>query len=169
MATLTQRVIDLATLIGQKLKTINLNIGTLTSLTTTEKTSLVLAINELVADINTLETATGLIDDTATTSTTKVWSANKVRLELIAYRDALLGGAGAAYDTLKEIQDLLIADDTEAASLLLAVNKRVRFDAAQTLTTAEKLQARTNIDAQSATDIGFADNNFVAVLNAAMV
>jgi hypothetical protein len=49
-------------------------------------------------------------------------------------------------------------------TLLAAVNNRVRFDAAQTLTVTEQLQARTNIGAVAAADVGNTDTDFVASL-----
>ena len=42
-----------------------------------------------------------------------------------AVRNALLGGAGAAYDTLKEIEDLLSASDTALAALMTAIANRI--------------------------------------------
>ncbi len=50
-----------------------------------------------------------------------------------------------------------------------AVNNRVRFDAAQSLTVAEQLQARSNIGAVAATDVGNTDTDFVAVFVGALV
>ena len=45
------------------------------------------------------------------------------------------------------------------------VNLRVRFDAAQTLTDAEQLQARTNIGAVAASDVGNTDTDFVVIFD----
>lgn len=65
-------------------------------------------------------------------------------------KNDILGGAGEAYDTLKEIEDLLKSNDSLIAALQAL--KVVHFDA-QTLTTAEQEQARTNIGAASAADV----------------
>ena len=54
-------------------------------------------------------------------------------------------------------------------ALLAAVNNRVRFDASQSLTVAEQLQARSNIGAVSASDVGNTDTDFVAVFVGALV
>lgn len=40
--------------------------------------------------------------------------------------NALIDGAGAAYNTLKELQDLILADETSLAALTTAVNLRAR-------------------------------------------
>ena len=45
----------------------------------------------------------------------------------------------------------------------------MRFDAAQTLTVPEQQQARDNIGAVAATDIGDTTTDFVAIFNAALV
>ena len=53
-------------------------------------------------------------------------------------------------------------------ALLAAVNLRVRYDAAQTLTVAEQLQARTNIGAVAAVDVGNTDTDFVVIFDGAL-
>ena len=64
-----------------------------------------------------------------------------------------------------------IEDDglVDVDALLAAVNNRVRFDAAQSLTVAEQLQARSNIGAVAASDVGNTDTDFVAVFVGALV
>ena len=84
-------------------------------------------------------------------------------------KSEILGGADAAYDTLVEIQQLLQNGTSGLDALLAAVNNRVRFDAAQSLTVAEQLQARSNIGAVAATDVGNTDTDFVAVFVGALV
>lgn len=175
MADFTTRITELATSLGTKLKAINLKLsgvsdGSLSGLTTAAKTNLVAAINEVKAQADAIAASAGAqINDASSSSATQVWSINRVKLEVQNAKDSILGGAGAAYDTLSELQALLEGDAAELADIMTALAKRIRFDAAQTLTTQEKLQARQNMDAQSASEIGFADNDFVAVLNAAMV
>jgi hypothetical protein len=53
--------------------------------------------------------------------------------------------------------------------LLTAVNHRVRFDAAQTLTATEQAQARSNIGAVAAADVGDTDTDFVAIFEGALL
>lgn len=48
-------------------------------------------------------------------------------------KSEILGGAGDAFDTLKELQDA-IESGGSASALADAVNKRVRFDEVMTLT-----------------------------------
>ena len=69
---------------------------------------------------------------------------------LTALKNEILGGASDAYDTLKEIEDFLKANDdvVEAIQAL----KMVKYDA-QTLSVAEQTQARTNIGAASDSDL----------------
>ena len=68
-----------------------------------------------------------------------------------------------------KIQQLLQNGTTGLDALLAAVNLRVRFDAAQTLTEAEQLQARSNIGAASVTDVGNTDTDFVTIFEGALV
>ncbi len=56
----------------------------------------------------------------------------------------------------------------EKSARLAAVNLRVRFDAAQSLTVAEQLQARTNIGAVAAADVGNTDTDFLVIFDGAL-
>ena len=68
-----------------------------------------------------------------------------------------------------ELQQALQNDQTGIAALTAAIDKRVRFDAAQTLTAPEQLQARTNIGAVASTDIGDTSTDFVAIFEAQLI
>lgn len=152
--TLEQRVLVLAQAIGNDIKLLRIADGTLTSLSTTNKTSLVAAINEIF----TIASNAGIaINDSApSTSTTVAYSPAKITALIATAVSGVLGGASAAYDTLLEIQNELIGDDTAIANLLSAVGNRIAFDAPQTLTTAQKLTACTNLG------VGNSDRDFVA-------
>ena len=112
--------------------------------------------------------SSAVIDD-AHVATTTTYSSNKIVSLLDALKTEILGGADAAYDTLVEIQQLLQNGTSGLDALLAAVNNRVRFDAAQSLTVAEQLQARSNIGAVAASDVGNTDTDFVAVFVGALV
>lgn len=71
--------------------------------------------------------------------------------------DDLINGSGAALDTLKELADALGNDPEFAATVGNALGVRVRVDAAQAFTLAEKAQGRSNIDALGMVDKGKAD------------
>ena len=119
--------------------------GDLAALTTTQKTSLVAAINELKAGLGSID-LTAIINDAAGVGVVdKTWSADKIVSALDALKTEILDGAPEAFNTLKEIADYLAANDGTLEALLTAINNRVRFDAAQTLTTEQKLTACTNI------------------------
>lgn len=167
------RVIALAQAIGADIKTLTENQGTLSSLSTTAKTSLVAALNELHGMI----AGAGVqINDTATNgATTVTWSADKIFDEIeiakAAVIDSLTNGAAAALDTLAELATALGNDPNFATTIAGEVANRVRFDAAQTLTTPQQVQARANIDAAPASvvadldalelAVGDTDHNFV--------
>jgi len=119
--------------------------GDLATLTTTAKTNLVAAINELNAGLSSVD-LTALINDAAGAGVVnKTWSADKIISSLNQLKSDIIDGAPAAYDTLKEISDYLTANNSALDSLLTAINNRVRYDAAQTLTTEQQLTACTNI------------------------
>jgi len=150
--------------VAEEFNTVKGRTGTLTALTTTDKSSLVAAINELKAAI-----VTAVMIDDLQVSTTTTYSSNKVVTLLDALKADILGGADPAYDTLMELQQALQNDQSGIAALTSAIDKRVRFDAAQTLTVLEQQQARTNIGAVAATDIGDVATDFVAIFEAALV
>ncbi len=150
--------------VADEFNTVKGRTGVLTALATTDKSSLVAAINELKSAI----VAAAAIDDLQV-STTNTYSSNKVVSLLDALKADILGGADPAYDTLLELQQALQNDQTGIAALTAAIDKRVRFDAAQALSPAEQLQARGNIGAVAAMDIGDVNTDFVAAFNAALV
>ena len=160
--TLEQRVTLLAQGIAADIKTLKTEAGTLSGLSTTAKGNLVAAINEIF----TMAAGAGAIDDAAATNAlTKTYSVNKINTALTtaidALRTELKNGAGAALDTFKELQDAIGNDPTFAATLATQMSKRLRFDAAQTLTVPEQLQACTNLG------LGNPDTDFLAAYTTA--
>lgn len=161
---LATRIESLVIRVAQEFNDVRAKAGNLANLTTTDKSNLVAAINELQAAV----AASSAIDD-AQISTSTTYSSSKIVTLLDALKTEILGGADDAYDTLLEIQQLLQNGTSGLDALLAAVNNRVRFDAAQSLTVAEQLQARSNIGAVAATDVGNTDTDFVAVFVGALV
>lgn len=161
--TMETRLTALAQAIGADVKILRDRQGDLTSLSTAAKGNLVAAINEIFALVG----AGGVqINDSAGNGDTGVtWSADKIfdtiELAKAAVKSDLIGGASAALDTFKELQDALGNDPTFAATISTALTKRVRIDSVQTLTTAERLQACQNIG------IGDPEADFVAAYNTA--
>ena len=161
---LATRIESLVIRVAQEFNDVRAKAGNLANLTTTDKSNLVAAINELKAAV----VSSAVIDDAHVAATT-TYSSNKIVSLLDALKTEILGGADAAYDTLVEIQQLLQNGTSGLDALLAAVNNRVRFDAAQTLTAPEQAQARSNIGAVAASDIGNTDTDFVAVFEGALV
>ena len=158
MATQQERITSLAQAIAADIKRLITNQGTLTALTTTDKTSLVKAINELKSSIN---NATSIND--ASTSTNSTWSSDKINTSINNAVSALVNGAGTTLDTLKELADALGNDANFATTIATQMGKRVRVDAAQTFTVAEQAQGCANLG------IGNPDTDFVAAYNTAKV
>jgi hypothetical protein len=157
------KLIALSQAIAGDIKLLRNRIGDLTSLPTTAKDSVVNAIIEIYGLIG---SAGAVIDDTAGDGATSVtWSANKsydmIEAAKQAVTNSILGGAGAAYDTLKELQDLIVDDETLITALTQKVGEKVSFAEQQTLTTAQRLQACQNIG------IGDPESDLVAAYNTA--
>ena len=173
---LETRIISLAQAIGTDIKGLSTSQGSLSSLTTTAKTSLVPAINELVVLV---ENASIEIDDVAGNgATTVTWSADKIfdtiEAAKTSVKNDLIAGAGAALDTLNELATALGNDPSFATTIAAEIANRVRFDAAQTLTSPQQAQARANIGAAAASDVaglitglGTYDRDYVASYNTA--
>lgn len=171
MPTLSSRITDLAARTAAQCKAINMLINgngvDLTALTTTAKTSLVASINELKASVDQIATTPGLIDD-ASTGTGRTWSASFIQAKINAAVSALVNGAPTTLDTLKELSDAITADHNGLQAILTQLGTTIRFDQAQTLTAAQALQARSNIGAAAASDVGDTTTDFVAVFNAGL-
>lgn len=175
---LETRIVALAQAMGGDVKTLIAAQGSLSALNTTTKSSLVAAINELLTLIG---SAGASIDDAAGNGNTAVtWSADKIfdsiEAAKAAVKNDLLGGAAAALDTLNELAAALGNDPSFATTIASEIANRVRFDAAQTLTTPQQVQARANIGAASASDVsglmaglGTYDRDYAADYTAAKV
>lgn len=121
--------------------------GDITALTTTNKTSLVAAVNELKTALSSAGVA---IDDTAGNgATTVTWSADKihdiVETAKVTVKNELIAGAPTALDTLQELSNALNNDPNFATTLASTLNNKVDFSQAQTLTATQKKQACNNI------------------------
>ena len=165
MSTLQTRITDLATRVATECKAIrtlvNGNATDLSALTTTQKTSLVAAINELKNAVDNAGSSITISDSTS--STTEVWSSSKIAAEIQAAKDALTNGAAAALDTLAELASALGNDASFASTVTTSLSYRLRFDAAQTLTSGQKTQACANLG------IGEPDTDFVTTFNIGLV
>lgn len=121
---LLTRITALINSIATDIKDVYAKIGNLNTLQTTTKSSLVGAINEI-------KSSGGLLinDSTPSASTTFSGTAidSKIATAKTEVKNAILGSASAAYDTLQEIQAQMVADDTAAASLTTAVGQRPTY------------------------------------------
>lgn len=163
---LQTQISNLAVRVATEFKSIRAVTGDKASLSTTDKTSLVAAINELKSAIT---AAAGILDSAGAGDTAHTWSADKIVAQLAQLKTDIVAGAPAAYDTLLEISNKLATDDSALSSLLSAVGNRVAFDQAQTLTAPQKAQAIANIGAIAASDVGDPATDFVATFNASLV
>lgn len=114
------------------------------------------AVEKAIEDLEGIVAAQTNIDD-ANVATTTTYSSSKIVSEITAakqaVKDDLLGGAGTAYDTLKELADLISTNASSIEALEALAAGHVKFDGAQELSDTQKSQARTNIGAASAADL----------------
>lgn len=162
---LASNISDFATRVGTEFKAVYAKIGTLTSLTTTNKTDLVSAINEVKASVS---GAGAVINDT-TASTSSVYSSTKTDSQISTAVSNLVASSPATLDTLNELAAALGNDANYATTTSTALGNRVRFDAAQTLTGPQQTQAQTNLGVTSSTNVGDTTSDFVATFNAALL
>lgn len=159
---LVTKLTDLATRVATECKSlrtlINGNAVDLSSLSTTAKTNLVSAINELYTAVNGIDEGAS-INDSSSTSSTETWSIQKIASEIASAKSSLIDGAGTAFDTLNELADALNNDSNFAATINTALGNRARFDAAQTLTAGQKTQICANIG------VGEPETDFVTTFN----
>lgn len=176
---LQTRLGDFITAVGTDYKQIRTWItgsstGTLATLTTTDKSSLVAAVNEVKAGATTspdssttvkglIETAT-LAEVATGTDTVRAVTSEGVRQERIALKAEILGSSvPAALDTLDELAAALADDASYAATITTALGNRVRVDtAAQGLDSTQQGNARTNIGVYSQAELGNYDTDLAA-------
>ncbi|WP_181063728.1 hypothetical protein [Nocardia nova] len=106
---------------------------------------------------------------TAGRSTLSVYSTAEADAAIAAAVANLVNSAPGTLDTLKELADALGDDPNFATTINTALGNRVRVDTnAQGLTGTQQANARTNIGAAAASDIGDTSTDFVAVFEAAL-
>lgn len=88
-------------------------------------------------------------DQTALDALSTVVSGKATPADITAAIAALVNGAPDALNTLAELATALAGDQAQIADLLTALALRVRVDAVQSLTLAQQLQARQNINAEA--------------------
>lgn len=169
---------------------INGNLANLSALTTTDKTNLVNAINELVAatpdlslallkannlsdivdaaiartNLDIRSTAEITSEITAAIATITLASLNGLtQTEVDARIQLVVDSAPAALDTLNELAAALGDDPNFAATLTTQMSKKVDVSIAQTFTVAEQLQGCQNIG------IGDPETDYVSIFEAALI
>lgn len=128
-------------------------VGALSGLTTTEKSTVVGALNELVTRIAAAESATSALIDDTSTDTDTTWSSSKIAAELAAGFADLVNGAPEALNQLNELAAAFQNNPDVITNIMTILGKVVRVDQAQAFSGAEKAQGRTNLGAASEADL----------------
>ena len=153
-----QTITEFAEFVGMKDKEIVKLIGNLQTLNTTEKTSIVGAINELKQTLNSLSSNAAGINDSATNETSTL-SAKKI-IELVnqaktnAKSEILGGNVAAELDTIKELADALNGMKTGEDGLNKLIQKISQANEALT-TLNQKFTNLDNVNLKEAYNRGY--------------
>lgn len=153
-----QTLTEFAEFVGMKDKEIAKLIGNLQTLSTTEKTSIVGAINELKQTLNSLSSNAAGINDSATNETSTL-SAKKI-IELVnqakteAKSEILGGNVAAELDTIKELADSLNGIKTGEDGLNKLIQKISQVNEALT-TLNQKFTALDSVNLKEAYTRGY--------------
>lgn len=128
-------------------------IGALAGLTTTEKSTVVGALNELAGRIAAAESATAALIDDTSTDTDTTWSSTKIAAELAAGFADLVNGAPEALNQLNELAAAFQNNPDSITNIMTILGKVVRVDVAQAYSAAEKAQGLANLGGASAADL----------------
>jgi hypothetical protein len=190
--TLEERILALSNQLGIDNKALKTIQGNLSALSTTQKGSIVLALNEVYTmasaaassggatinnttptdtttySSNKINAAIAALINDAAVATTNVWSASKTDSSIKAAVAALVGSAPTTLDTIAELATAL-GDANAITAINTALGNRVRHDINnQGLTTTQQANARTNIGAAASADIG-TSTDFLAAYTASKV
>ena len=155
---ITQILTEFAEFVGMKDKEITKLIGNLTTLSTTEKTTLVGAINELYQSVRSLSGSAAGINDSATNDTSTL-SAKKI-LELVnqaktdAKSEILGGNVATELDTIKELADALNGMKTGEDGLNKLIQKISQANESLT-TLSQKFTALDGVNLKDAYNKGY--------------
>ena len=153
-----QTITEFAEFVGMKDKEIIKLIGNLQTLNTTEKTSLVGAINELFQSVRSLSGSAAGINDSATNETSTL-SAKKI-IELVnqakteAKSEILGGNVAAELDTIKELADALNGMKTGEDGLSKLIQKISQANESLNAIN-QKLTALDNVNLKEAYQRGY--------------
>lgn len=137
-------------LIGEDILKLSGRIGNLNGLATTEKNSLVLAINEVYKKVSDIANQSGgaTINDSGATAN-DVWSAAKITQAIndanVTVKSELIGGSPDALNAFNELAAAMNNDPSFATTVATALNNRLRFDDVQILNDTQKRQAASNL------------------------
>lgn len=151
--TLSKQISALASQVGTDIKQIIANVGDLSQLTTNQKSSLVVALNELKASLQDIADSVGATINDSEINSTQTWSSQKIDSAITAAINALVNGAPTTLDTLKELASAIETNQDAISALQTIAAGHVKYTEAQSLTTEQQAQARTNIGAAAATDL----------------
>jgi len=143
--------------------------GDLNSLSTTDKTSIIAAINEVLTLANNAASSGGAsINDASSSSTTETWSITKIASEISLAIDNITGVVPGTLDTLMELAALAQSNESGLATFTAALNTKLSIDSTQSLSAAQQQTGRNNLDVYSKEEIGDVTFDYVADIEATL-
>lgn len=153
--------------LANQIKNVKDKQGDLTSLNTAQSGTIVAAINSLKAALDAVAGDVGAQIDDTSTAADKTFSAQKILAEITASAQATIaqitgGTLDAAKDQLIELLALIENNEGSLLTIIQTQANRVAFDTVQNKNETEKAQARANMGAASADDVGDTSIDFLA-------
>lgn len=142
--------------IATDIKDLRNRIGVLGTLSTTNKTNTVAAINELYTSLNsTTQALNNLINDAlGAGDLTHTWSINQIITYVQNIRSDILGGIPpSTLDSIYELADGIQQNGSSLNLITTSLGYRVRVDAAQNFSVGEQAQGRANIGAAADSEL----------------
>ncbi len=149
------------TAVSTQINLIRTKIGKNSDLSTTHKSSLVGAVNEIKSLIDNSGSSNLTLND-ADINIANCWSSQKINDTINLAIAQLTNGASGAMDTLKELEDAIKNNNVDVAVILTNMQNHVSINADQKLTAVQKNNARRNIDIYSKTEIGDINTDLAA-------
>ncbi len=143
MPTLNEAMVSLVTAIGNDIKKLILDIGSLPALTTESRNSIVSAINELYVSIEDIYNGGTIYDDGSIPN--KTWSSSKIASEINKSSNELNSDITALAISVNGLSSLLSDFQVEMDGITTIGENVVRTDGLQSKTDFEKHNACANI------------------------
>ena len=145
----------------------------LNQLTTTDKTNIINAMNEIKLAADNAASSGGAQIDDGSENNVNVWSGSKISSELSALSASVIAqivnGAPEAADAMNELYAFIQSNEGSIVTMLAEQSKRVAVNQSQSFSAAEKVQGNANLGSLSLVQFGPVDTDYAAIVNAGLI